>query len=121
MAKIKNCLLVALFIFCFSTSANAGHPEANFGIYGIQHFSTVDEYRQNYVGQVVQYLPEEEGGGFMDTENFKSAGGKYNTDYIISKISGNNKRMTWLLIEKGTKNKVKMIVNNQEEVYSFDA
>lgn len=55
----------------------------------------------------------------MDTKYFQNAGGKFNTDYVISKISGNDKRMTWILLEKGTKNKVKMIVN-QDEYYSFN-
>ena len=121
MVKLKNLLLVVMFFVGFTTSVYAGdHPEANFGIYGIQHFATVAQYQQTYVGQVVQYLPEKTGGGYMDTKYFQAAGGKFNTDYVISKISGNDKRMTWLLIEKGTKNKVKMIVNNQDEYYSFD-
>lgn len=48
-----------MFIVGFTTNAFAGdHPEANFGIYGIQHFASVAQYQQTYVGQVVQYLPE---------------------------------------------------------------
>ncbi len=120
MVKLKHFLLVVVFVAGFATSVHAGdHPEANFGIYGIKHFATVAEYQRTYVGQVVQYLPERPGGAYMDTEYFQGAGGKFNTDYIVSKISGNNKRMTWVLVEKGTKNKVKMIVNNQNEDYSF--
>ena len=119
MKKFRNLLLVVAFISGFATSTHAGHPDANFGIYGIQHLSTVAQYQQTYVGQVVQYIPMFKEGGFSDDEYFKEAGGKYNTDYIISKISGSDKRMTWVLIEKGTKNKVKMIINNQDEGYSF--
>lgn len=118
--KIKKNILVLLLVLCGTFSAYAGdHPEANFGIYGIQHFATVAQYQQTYVGQVVQYLPEKASGNYMDTKYFQKAGGKFNTDYLVSKISGDDKRMTWLLIEKGTKNKVKMIVNNQEEYYSY--
>lgn len=121
MVKLKNLFLVVVFIVGFTTNAFAGdHPEANFGIYGIQHFASVEQYQQTYVGQVVQYLPEKLGGAYMDIQYFQSAGGKFNTDYIISKISGNDKRMTWVLLEKGTKNKVKMIVNNQDEFYSHN-
>lgn len=118
--NVKRLFLTLVTLLTLTVTAFAGsHPEANFGIYGIQHFSTVAEYQQNYVGQVVKYLPQKEGGAYMDTEYFQKAGGKFNTEYIITKISGNNQRMTFLLTEKDSKNKVKMIVNNQEEYYSF--
>ena len=119
MRQIRTLFLVVLSIIGFTKSYAGDHPEANFGIYGIQHYASVAEYQQAYVGQVVQYLPERNGGGYMDKEYFQGAGGKFNTDYVVSKISGNNNRMTWLLLEKGTKNKVKMVVNNQDEYYSF--
>ena len=120
MRQIKTFLLVVLSIVGFTIKSYAGdHPEASFGIYGIQHYASVAQYQQTYVGQVVQYLPEKNGGGYMDKEYFQGAGGKFNTDYVVSKISGNDKRMTWVLLEKGTKNKVKMVVNNQDEYYSF--
>lgn len=120
MRKLKT-LLLAISLMGFATDVFAGeHPEAKFGIYGIQHFATIAQYQRTYVGQVVQYIPEGMvGGGNIDEECFKSAGGKFNTDYIISKISGNNSQMTWVLLEKDTQNKVKMIVNNQDEYYSF--
>ena len=55
MVKLKNLFLVVVFIVGFTTNAFAGdHPEANFGIYGIQHFASVEQYQQTYVGQVVQ-------------------------------------------------------------------
>lgn len=123
MSRFKNLLLVVVFIVGFTTNAFAfagDHPEANFGIYGIQHFASVEQYQQTYVGQVVQYLPEKEDGGYQDTKYFQDAGGKFNTDYVISKISGNDKRMTWILLEKGTKNKVEMTVNNQDEDFFWD-
>ena len=119
MVKFKNLLLVVMLVFGFATNASGTHPEANFGIYGIKHFETVAQYRQTYVGQVVQYIPKYDDGSYRDTKYFQGAGGKFNTDYIVSKISGNDKRMTWHLIEKGTKKKVKMIVNNQDEYYSY--
>ena len=110
-----------MLIVGFSTNVYAEwHPRANFGIYGIQHYATVAQYQQAYVGQIVQYLPEKTGGGFMDTKYFQGAGGKFNMDYVVSKISGNDKRMTWVLVEKGTNNKVKMVVNNQYEYFCFD-
>lgn len=120
MKSLKNALLLILMFIGFAVQASAGdHPEANFGIYGIQHLATVAQYQQTYVGQVVQYLPQKTGGAYMDSY-FQSAGGKFNTDYVVSKISGNDKRMTWVLLEKGTKNKVKMIINNQNEYYTHD-
>ena len=117
MTKFKTFLLLAISFVGFTTNAFAGeHPEAYFGIYGIQHQSTVAGYQQ-YVGQVVEYLPSSKSsnGSYEDKEYWLGAGGKYNTKYVITKISGNDKRMTFVLTEKGTKKKVKMIVNNQEE------
>lgn len=57
MTKFKTFLLLVISFVGFTTNAFAGdHPEANFGIYGIQHQSTVAGYQQ-YVGQIVEYLP----------------------------------------------------------------
>lgn len=118
MRKLKTLLSLVISFIGFTTNVFAGvHPEANFGIYGIQHQSTVAGYQQ-YVGQVVKYLPSSDGIGIYD-DQWLGAGGKYNTEYVITKISGNDKRMTFVLTEKGTKNKVKMVVNNQAEYYSF--
>ena len=120
MTKFKTFLLLVISFVGFTTNAFAGdHPEANFGIYGIQHQSTVAGYQQ-YVGQIVEYLPSSQSNGSYDDEMcWLDAGGKYNTKYVITKISGNDKRMTFVLTEKGTKKKVKMVVNNQVEYYSF--
>lgn len=122
MRKLKTLLLLIISFIGFTTNAFAGdHPEANFGIYGIQHQSTVAGYQQ-YVGQVVKYLPipiNQGYGSYYDVKHWLGAGGKYNTEYVITKISGNNKRMTFVLTEKGSKNKVCMVVNNQEEYYSY--
>lgn len=120
MKMLKKLLLLVISLIGFTTNAFADkHPEANFGTYGIKHFATVVEYQQNYVGQVVQYIQQIEGGSNMDTHVFQDAGGKFNTDYVISKISGNDKRMTWILLEKGSKKKVKMVVNNQDESWTY--
>lgn len=119
MTKFKTFLLLVISFVGFTTNAFAGeHPEANFGIYGIEHQSTVAGYQQ-YVGQVVEYLPSSQtNGSYYDITYWLGAGGKYNTKYVITKISGNDRRMTFVLTEKGTKKKVKMVVNNQEEYYS---
>ena len=118
--KTKFYLLLCLVALCNTLCAYAGdHPEANFGIYGIQHHNLLAEYQQ-YVGQVVKYIPSNHGkGSYDDEKQFLGAGGKFNTEYVITKISGNDKRMMFTLTEKGTKNKVKMVVNNQFEYYSF--
>lgn len=117
---MKRLSILFVMILCISVNVFAGdHPEANFGIYGIQHLPTVALYQQIYIGQVVQYIPEKTGGGYND-DYFLNAGGKFNTDYIISKIKGNDKRMTWVLLEKGTKKKIRIVINNQE-YYSYNA
>lgn len=120
MTKLKALLLLVISFFGFTTNAFAGeHPEANFGIYGIQHQASIAGYQQ-YVGQVVKYLPANQGSGnYDDNENFIKAGGSFEKEYTIAKVSGNDKRMTFLLQEKGGKKKVKMVVNNQYEYYSY--
>lgn len=92
----------------------AADPEAKFGIYAIQKCVSLAEY-QKYIGSTVVYLPKEP-PSYDDKNEFK---GIFNTEYVISKITGNDKRMTFLLQEKNGKSKVKMVVNNQDELYSY--
>ena len=69
-----------------------------------------------YVGKNVMYIPQIANGSDDDKEYFLNKGGKFNTKYVISKITGNDKKMTFVLVEHGTKKKVKMIINNQYEI-----
>lgn len=96
----------------------ADHPEAHYGIFGIQHYSTLVEYQQTYTGKTVMYVPANI-PSYGDKEYFVNVGGKFNTPYVISKISGNDERMTFLLVDKETKQKVKMTINNKYEYYSY--
>ena len=120
MKVIKFLLLLFTLFISNITFALAGdHPEVNFGIYGITHQENLAGYQQ-YVGQNVKYIPALQGhGNYSDTENFIKAGGSFDKEYTITKISGDDKRMTFILQEKGGKTKVKMIVNNQWEYYSY--
>jgi hypothetical protein len=117
---MKNILFTLASLLLVSFSVFAGeHPEANFGIYGIQHHPTVADYQQ-YVGQIVKYLPGIKGeGNYDDEEYFIKPGGSFDKEYIITKISGNDERMSFLLQEKDGKSKVKLVVNNQYEYYSY--
>ena len=83
-------------------------PNADFGIYGIQKCNSLSEY-QKYVGQTVVYVPKET-PTYEDMAMFK---GKFNQNYIITKITGDDNRMTFLLTEKSGKKKVKMVVYNE--------
>lgn len=116
--KLKFMLLLALaFLPLFLQAAD--HPETHLGQYGIQYYPTLAEYQQHYVGQVVKYLPQLSGGSYLDQEHFIKEGGKLDTEYVITKITGNDDRMTFLLTEKGGKDKVKMVVNNKNLFYSY--
>lgn len=118
MKKIKGLLVFAITLICSITTALAGdHPEAHFGIYGIQHQIGVAGYQQ-YVGQIVKYIPTK-GVSYHDKKSFIEEGGSFDKEYIITKILGNDKRMTFHLQEKDGKAKVKMVVNNQYEFYSY--
>lgn len=121
MKNLKFLILVVALFVKQGLMFAGDHPEANFGVYGIKHCYTVAEYQQNYVGQVVKYLPscQSNEGSYSDKEYFLKAGGSYDKEYTISKISGNDKRMTFLLAEVNGKGKVKMVVNNQDEYYSY--
>ena len=94
------------------------YPEAYFGKYGIPHHSTVEEYQQ-YVGQTVIYLKDGKDGSYYDRGGFIEKGGNYNTEYVISKVSGYEFEMTLLLVEKNGKKKIKMKVNVRDESYKY--
>ena len=87
-----------------------GQLLANYGKYGIQKCSNVKQYKQSYTGQTVMYIPINKGS--YEDSFFQRAGGKFNIEYVITKISGNDRKMKFFLTEKGTKNKVKMWVAN---------
>lgn len=120
MKTIKRLFLLTIAISGgMSTTLAGDHPQANFGIYGIQHQPTIERYQQ-YVGQIVKYLPGDQGSGnYIDKEYFIKVGGSFDKEYTITKVSGNDKRMTFLLQEKDGKTKVKLVVNNQDEYYSY--
>ena len=120
MELFKKLFILTILFFGGSCYAFADHPEAHLGIYGIQHQPNLAGYKQ-YVGQTVKYLPANQGeGNYEDEKAFLNKGGVFNKEYIIAKVSGNDKRMTFLLQEKDGKDKVKMVVNNQYEYYSYE-
>ena len=117
----KTTITFLMFIICNSINSFASdHPEAHFGKYGIEYLSTLAEYRQTYIGKTVKYIPVNSEGSYSEKENFLRKGGKYNTKYIITKISGDDKRMVFALKEKESGKTIKMTINNQYELYSHD-
>lgn len=116
MKSIKY-LPIIVFLSIIPSFAFAGeHPQANFGAYGIHHFRSISDYQKNYVGEIVKYLPSSRNPS--DAE-FIGVGGNFNKEYTITKISGNNKRMTFILEEVNGKSKIKFVVNNQDEYYTL--
>ncbi len=117
----KFAITFLMFIIFNSINSFASdHPEAHFGKYGIKHLSTLAEYQQTYIGKTVKYIHANSEESYKDKSNFRYKGGKYNTKYIISKISGDDKRMVFVLKEKETGKTVKMTINNQFELNSDD-
>jgi len=111
----KILLLFILIVSSVSLKVNASdHPEAKFGEYGIQKCATLAEY-QKYIGETVVYLPKEI-PSYEDKTNFK---GVFNKEYTILKITGSDTQMKFTMQEKGGTTKIKMVVNNQYESYSF--
>lgn len=110
----KFIYFLVAFVTLFTSKIYASHPEAKFGIYGIQKFETLNEY-QKYVGETVKYLPTDP-PSYTDKEEFK---GSFDKEYVITKITGDDKKMVFVLKEKNGKAEVKMTVNNQDELYSY--
>lgn len=120
MRSIKSFSILVIMSVMPYIGFAGDHPQAHFGVYGIQHCYSLSEYQKNYVGQVVKYLPANmNNGNYDDEHSFLGAGGSYDKEYTITKITGNDKRMTFLLQEVNGKSKVKIVANNQEEYYSY--
>ena len=113
MKKVINFSFLFIFGIAPLIIYASDPPKANFGIYGIQHHKSLSEY-QIYIGQTVIYVPKESPTN-EDKTMFK---GEFNKKYIITKISGDDLRMTFLLTEKGGKKKVNVVVYNE---YKFSA
>jgi len=103
-------LLICLINVCVCVASD--HPEAHFGEYGIGKCSTLAEY-QKYVGQKVKYMPTTPAN--YDDEK---SGLAFDKIYTIDKITGNDRRMTFVLSDESGK-KAKMIVNNEYNYYSY--
>lgn len=116
MKKIFLLAISSLLLILLSPNTYAGdHPEAHFGVFGIQHLPTLAQYQNEYVGKVVMYLPASNGPTYNDNK-FE---GKHNTPYKVLKIKGNNQRMKFVLQSLTDKTKVNFVVNNQYEYYSY--
>lgn len=112
-------LLVALFFAILPISAFADHPEAHYGKYGLQKFDNESDYQQ-YVGKTVVYFRAFcTKGDTVDDEEFTKKGGVFGKEYVISNITNKDTQMTFTLVEKGGKKKIKMIINNKDEYYSY--
>jgi len=107
-------VIIFSFLLVFSIAPfiifGSNPPKANFGIYGIQHFKTLLEYKE-YIGKTVVYLPKE----LSTSEDKKIFKGEFMKEYIITKITGDDLRMIFLLQEKEGKNKMKMVIYNEEK------
>jgi len=105
---MKNLKFLIVFLFtivCNLAVLASNHPETHFGQFGIQRLSTLAEYQKAYVGKTVMYIPANT-LSYWDELYFLKQGGKYNTPYIISKITGKNNQMTFVLVNPQTQDKV---------------
>lgn len=110
------CVLSSLLLFNGLAIAR-DHPEAHFGEYGIKHHPSLSGYTK-YIGKTVMYMPEYE-PSYDDKNSSFALKGKMNTPFVITKITGTDSRMTFHMREQGGKTKVKMVINNQHEYYSY--
>lgn len=116
MKKLALVVFIAL-VSTFSLSAYGNHPEAHFGKYGLQKFSSIADYQNAYIGKVVKYVTTSSVS--YDDKKFIEQGGRHGVRYVITKITGNDTKMTFLLNEENTKNKFKFIIYNGDPGYSY--
>lgn len=91
---------------------------AHFGEFGLAYFPTVEGYKV-YEGQIVEYLPQGN-PSYNDKQFVELFNGKFNTPYIIKKISGNDKRVKFEMVEKNNpSSKIKFEFCNYSEFYSY--
>lgn len=109
MKRIIN-LIILVLVFC-NIQSFASSKQPRFGCYGIEKKITIKEYKSEYVGKTVRYLPTKNPSS-EDYVDFFNKGGKINTDYIISKISGNDRDIKLTITEKNSKNKIKFNLSN---------
>lgn len=115
--KMKKFALFVFFALMSSFSAYCDHPEAHFGKYGIQKFASITDYQNAYIGKVVKYIPTSNIS--YDDKKFIEMGGFTDVRYVISKITGKDSKMTFLLNEENSKNKIKFIIYNGDPGYSY--
>ena len=84
---------------------------------GIQHYTTLEEYRETYIGQTVKYIQGTTPLGKLYDKNFIKIGGKFDTEYVIEKITGNNDNMVFVMVEKFGKKKIKLPIRNYDPLY----
>ncbi len=114
MKNIFIVLLLAILPLLANAKADL-RPKAFLGDFGIKRHATIEEY-QKYVGCTVKYLGGKTMiGQHIDKEGFIEIGGDTNKEYVISKISGNNEQMQFILKEKDGKKKIKLIINNKDQ------
>lgn len=111
-------LLICFIAGISSALALVEHPQAHFGEYGLDYFPSADGYQQ-YVGQVVEYLPKEK-PSFEDERFIEIFKGKFNTPYVIQKVSGDKKKIKFEMVEKDNpKAKIKFEFLNYPEYYTY--
>lgn len=113
----KFVLCIATIISGTNLSYAGDHPEAHFGRFGIQYHTTLSGYTE-YIGKTVVYMPEYD-PSYDDNNSPFALKGKINVPFVITKITGTDSRMTFHMVEKNGKTKVKMIINNRDEYYSY--
>lgn len=112
MKTIQKSLLMMVLVMIPALVLARDFATPSLGMYGINYHKDAKAYAEEFVGKVVKYLPEGENGSLRDMKYFVEVGGKFDAEYTIMKVSGDYKKMTFLLQENGTKNKVKFEFSN---------
>ena len=119
---MKRRFITLLILFVTFIGANemlaANISKVRFGHLGIQHCTTLEKYRENYIGQTVKYIKGITPLGKSYDKNFIKIGGKFETEYVIEKITGNNDNMVFVMVEKFGKKKIKLPIRNYDPLYS---
>lgn len=117
MKQIQRSLLIMVLLMIPMLVSASFTP--TLGFYGISYRKTVEDYQNEFLGKSVKYLPTNKTTpSEYDIKYFVDKGGNFESEYIISKITGNNKKkIVFHLQDKTTNEIVKFEFYN---TYSFD-
>lgn len=107
--------LVLMVAISSLISIRADYLMAAFGDLGVQYCETKNEYQEKYLGKTVIYVHKSKNLSYSERNTWLGINGKFDTEYIITKVGGNNKKVKFQLTEKNNpESKIEMVFLSDE-------